>query len=302
MAIIEDRNKNTFPEPSHVLELDEQYASTLTCFRNMTEDEIKNIIMYSPSKSCNLDPFPTTLLKACIVVLALIITYKINCSLRLGSASKTLKMAYVQPLLKKLGTGLLDKNYRPVSNLFFILKIIEKCVTEQLVDHINSNDLNEIMQSAYKIHHSTETILLKVKSDILQNIEDGNVTCLVLLDLSATFDMVNHKILLQRVQHRYGIKGVVLTWLKSYVTECQQCVIIDGELSEPALLKQGIPQGSVLGSILFILYTAPLGNICHNHGIPYMMYADDQQLYVAFKTTKSSPLCLVHGEHVDMCY
>ena len=84
--------------------------------------------------------------------------------------------------------ALLDKNYRPVSNLSFISKIIEKCVAEQLLDHIDSNDLNEIMQSAYKKHHSTETALLKVKSDILQNFEDGNVTCLVLLDLSAAFD------------------------------------------------------------------------------------------------------------------
>ena len=131
------------------------------------------------------------------------------------------------------------------------------------------------MQSAYKKHHSTETALLKVKSDIQQNFEDGNVTCLVLLDLSAAFDTVNHKILLQRLQHRYGIKGVVLKWLESYLTEHQQCVIIDGELSEPALLKPGVPQGSVLGPILFTLYAAPLGNICCNHGIPCMMYADD---------------------------
>ena len=77
----------------------------------------------------------------------------------------------------------------------------------------------------------------------------------------------------------------MLKWLDSYLTECRQCVIIDGELSEAALLKQGVPQGSVLSPILFTLYTAPLGDICHNHGIPCMMYADDQQLYVAFKAT-----------------
>ena len=148
------------------------------------------------------------------------------------------------------------------------------------------NSLNEILQSAYKKkHHNTETALHEVKSDILQNFEDGNVTCLVLLDLSATFDMVNHKILLQRLQHRYRIKGVALKWLESYLTECQHCVMIDGELSEPALLKQGIPQGRVLGLILFTLYTAPLGNIYHSHGIPYMIYADHQQLYIAFKAT-----------------
>ena len=95
MAVIEDRNKNTFMIPSYVLELGEQSASTLTCFRNITEDEIKNVIMHSPSKSCDLDPLPTTLLKACIDVLALIITDIANCSLRLGSVSKALKMAHV---------------------------------------------------------------------------------------------------------------------------------------------------------------------------------------------------------------
>ena len=113
-------------------------------------------------------------------------------------------------------------------------------MAEQLVNDIDSNSLNEIMQSAYKKHHSTETALLKVKSNILQNFEDDNVTCLVLLDLSAALDMVNHKILLKSLQHRYGIKGVLLKWLESYFTECQQYVIIDGKLSEPALLKQGV--------------------------------------------------------------
>ena len=118
-------------------------------------------------------------------------------------------------------------NHRPVSNLSVISKVIEKCIAEQLVDHIDSNSLNEIMQSVFKKHHSTETALCKVKSDILQNFEDGNVTCLVLLDLSATFNKVNHKILLQRLQHRYGIKGVGLKWLESYFTEHQQCVMIN---------------------------------------------------------------------------
>ena len=95
MAIIDGRNKNTFMVPLHLLELDEQSTSTLTCFRGMAEDEIKNIIMHSPSKSCNLDPLPTTLFKACIDVLPLIITDIVKCSLGLGSASKALKMAHV---------------------------------------------------------------------------------------------------------------------------------------------------------------------------------------------------------------
>ena len=97
-----------------------------------------------------------------------------------------------------------------------------------------------------------------------------------------------------------------MKWWESYLTEHQQCVIIEGELSEPTLLKQGVPQGSVLGPILFTLYTAPLGNICHNHGIPYMMYTDDQQLYLAFRTTsqvhyikcmESTSTCVTDMQH-----
>ena len=95
MAIIDGWNKNTLTIPAHLLELDEQSTATLTCFRDTTEDKIKNIIMHSPSKSCNLDPLPTTLLKACIDVLALIITEIVKCSLRLGSVSKVLKVAHV---------------------------------------------------------------------------------------------------------------------------------------------------------------------------------------------------------------
>ena len=94
MAIIDDRNKNTLTVPTHILELDEQSTSTLTCFRDMTEDEIKNIIMHSLSKSCNLDLPLTTLFKPCIDVLALIITEIVNCSTRLGSACKALKVTH----------------------------------------------------------------------------------------------------------------------------------------------------------------------------------------------------------------
>ena len=173
--------------------------------------------------------------------------------------------------------ALLDKKYTPLLNLSFTSKTIEKCIAEQLVgSHWQQwpewDNAVSIQKSQYWDCH------LKVESHILQNFEDGNVSCLVLPDIMATCDTVNHKILLQRLQTRYGIKGIALKWLESYPTECQQCVMIDRELSEPALLKQGIPQGSILGSILFSSYTTPLGNICHNHGIPCMMYAENQQL------------------------
>ena len=110
------------------------------------------------------------------------------------------------------------KNYRPVSNLTFISKTIERAVANQLNGHLLTNNLHEAHQSAYKRFHSTETALLKVHNDILVALDERQAVFLLLLDLSAAFDTVNHSTLLSRLQLRYGITGQALFWLKSYVT------------------------------------------------------------------------------------
>ena len=121
-----------------------------------------------------------------------------------------LKKALVRLLLKKRSLEPILKNYRPVSNLPFIGKLMGRCVIDQLMDHIHMNNLMEPLQSAYKSYHSTETALLKVKADILKVMDNQEVTWLVLLDLSATFGMVDHKILLDRLENHFGIKGMAL--------------------------------------------------------------------------------------------
>ena len=156
--------------------------------------------------------------------------------------------------------------YRPVSKLPFIGKLMERCVIDQLMDHIHANNLMEPLQSAYKSYHSTETALLKVKADILKAMDNQEVICLVLLDLSATFDTVDHKILLNGLENHFGIKGMALQWIKLYLTNRSQRVVIrdtntTGAKSESISLKFGVPQGSVLGPILFTLYMHPLCQI-----------------------------------------
>ena len=165
--------------------------------------------------------------------------------------------------------------------------MLEKAVLSQLLGHIENNNLSEIFQSAYKKNHSTETALLKITSDILNDVDNKNVCLLTLLDLSAAFDTIDHNILLKRLELTFGIRGMALKWFKSYLTERYQSVSIGNENSSDMPLRYGVPQGSVLGPVLFTLYTQPLVNILYRHGMKYHFYADDTQLY------KSGPVdCL----------
>ena len=157
-------------------EYDSLSDSHLDIFDDVTEDEVKSLIFKSPSKHCDLYPLPTMLLKNCIDELIPHITHILNVSLQTGSVPDCFKYALVNPLIKKTGLDcqiLSTCNYRPVSNLLFLSKILEKVVLMRLLSHLRSNNLQEVFQSAYKEFHSTETALLKVFSDILK---DSNKT------------------------------------------------------------------------------------------------------------------------------
>ena len=146
----------------------------------------------------------------------------------------------------------------------------------------------EECQSAYQENLSTETALLKIKTDILDAIDKKEVMCLVMLDLSATFDTVNHHLLLNRLKYRVGLCDLALTWLKSYLTNRTQCVVIQNEDGYTAQLAkmpltQGIPQRLILRPILFNLFVAPLGELCRAKGVSFQGYADDTQNYLSFQ-------------------
>ncbi|PIK38386.1 putative RNA-directed DNA polymerase from mobile element jockey-like [Apostichopus japonicus] len=256
----------------------------LSNFDPATDDEIRNIINKSSNTSCEMDPIPTWLLKDCLEPLLPIITSLINISLRNGEVPDNFKYAHIRPHLKKatLDQNILE-NYRPVSNLSFLSKVLEKVVARRLDQYMDDNELQEKYQSAYTKLHSTETALIKVHSDIMHNIDDGKAVALVLLDLSAAFDTIDHSILLNRLRNVYGITGNALKWMTSYLQNRRQSVIIDNIKSAPLLLKYGVPQGSVLGPKLYTMYTKPLGDLIRQHGLDYHMYADDTQIYLSFK-------------------
>ena len=161
--------------------------------------------------------------------------------------------------------------------------MIEKAISYQLTKYLRGNDLQTILQSAYKTFHSTETALVKVHNDIVSAIDNQSYVILLLLDLSAAFDIVDHKILLQRLSFRFGINGKALRRFKSYLENRKPVINVKGATSCSKDLRCGVLQGSVLGPILYVLYTSPLGDIVRSHGLSCHFYADDTQLYCSFK-------------------
>ena len=256
------------------------HAPTFADFSLLTSQQVSSLVKSFASKSCELDPLPTDLVKSSLPSLAMPIARIVNGSLSTGVFPSVYKEAIVLPHLKKLSLDRdILKNYRPVSNLAFVSKVIEKAVALQLSQHLKHNGLEEPLQSAYRSSHSTETALVCIQNDIICALGERQAVLLVLLDLSAAFDTVDHTILLSTLAS-LGIEGIALQWFRSYLTGRSQVTMVDGRKSRPAALTCGVPQGSVLGPILFTIYTASLGELLRSHGISYHMYADDTQLWI----------------------
>ena len=210
------------------------------------------------------------------------ITKIINLSLDSGYFPRTWKCALVRPLLKEDGLPPVFKNFIPVSNLAFISKLVETVVVKQLQHYLNCNNLFPVFQSAYRQNHSTETALLKVMNDILLNMNNQCVTLLILLDLRAAFDTVNHDTMLRRLEYTFGIQGKALSWFASYLSGRTQRIMINESKSKPFSLECGVPQGSCLGPLLFTLYTSELFEIIKYYLPMIYCYADDSQVYISF--------------------
>jgi hypothetical protein len=208
------------------------------------------------------------------------LTELVNSSLTSGTFPDACKLSLVIPLLKKDGLDPNNyKNYRPVANLPFLGKVMERVVAIQLTAYLSRNGLQDPLQSAYRPGHSTESALMKIKTDIDMILDEGDAVLMVCLDLSAAFDTIDHELLLTRLETHLGVHGTVLSWLRSYLSNRWQSVVIDSARSKRTPLSVGVPQGSVLGPLLFLLYILPLKTIFEKHRTNRHGYADDTQLY-----------------------
>ena len=262
-------------------EFDVPATSRLETLCSTNEEEIQKLILGCPNKQCSLDPVPTAIVKQCSKTFAPIFTKIINASLHSGIVPSSFKKSIVTPLLKKnsLNPEIL-KNYRPVSNLSFASKLLERVVAHRLNNYKDSNCLREKFQSAYRRNHSTETATLKIMNDLLMAADRGECSILVLLDLSAAFDTVNHQILLERLQNQFGIVGKAHKWIKSYLHNRCQKVMVEHFVSNEVRLTLNVPQGSILGPSEYSDFTEPVGRVIRSKSVSPHFYADDSQLYV----------------------
>jgi hypothetical protein len=245
-------------------------------------DEIRDILKDADFKSSILDPLPSSLLKENQDIILPLICDLVNASLSSGSIDGA-KLAHITPLIK--GDGLDNseyKNYRPISNLTLIGKLIERVVLRRLNAHMDNNNLNVSSQSGYKKCHSTETLLIRVVNDLLIASSESKATIVMLLDLSAAFDTVDHVKLLTILKNELGIIGTAWEWFKSFLTGRCQRVKVDGQASVEIIIKFGVPQGSVLGPVLFNIYIRSLYATAKSLNFAIQGYADDHQVYKSF--------------------
>ena len=279
---IEDIRASIIPD-GNTFEFINQSPVLLRSWSPPTAEEVADIIRKSPNKSCPLDPLPTSLLKECLDDLLPCITEIMKQSLESGSVPTMFKMARVIPTLKKTK---LDpekiSNYRPVSNLSYLSKVLEKMVVKRLMTHLRENGIEEPMQSAYRAHHSTETALIRVYHDLVTSLSSRRPSVICLIDLSAAFDTVDHAILL-KILEKYGLRDTPLKWFDSYLERRQQMVVTRNACSTPKQLDSGVPQGSVLGPVLFNIYTKALGDLLRKHHMSFHIYADDTTVYLSFE-------------------
>ena len=252
-------------------------------FQPVSQEQLKKTILSKPIKTSPQDPLPAPLLRACLEELLPALEHLVNLSLSAG-CMEGLKDTVITPLLKKAG---LDpevlKNYRPICNILYLSKLIEREVLVQCNEHMDLNNEHTPNQSGYKAKHSCETLLMRVTNDIFVNLDNSKCTIMLLLDLSAAFDTVDHAVLLNLLWSELGFRGNVYKWFVEFLSNRRQAVNIDGHKSSFKENIYAVPQGSVIGPFLFNVYVRNLIKLMEQAGFTIHGYADDHQVLYSFQ-------------------
>ena len=280
-AAIDQENKSDSSFSINISSEKQQHIKPLEEFKPISEEVLKDIIKNTKNKYSSVDDIPADLLDPIINITFELLLDIINYSLIYGVFPTYLKMSHVTPIIKDVKS---DKNclcnYRPVTSAPFLSKLIERSVLNQLKNHLDEHQLNFKYQSAYKGNHSCETALIKIQDDIVGMLQSSVCVIVLFLDFSAAFDTVDHDILINKLKNQFGITGTALKWFESFLVERLCCVSVDGILSCVKKVKCGVPQGSVLGPVLFSLYVQEVNKIIDKYGFNAHMYADDIQIYL----------------------
>ena len=230
-------------------------------------------------KSSGYDEIPPKLVKNISKHIVKPLTYIYNQSFLTGVIPNDLKIALVTPVFKANDKEEFN-NYRPISVLSCFSKILEKIMYKRVIKYLDKNNILFQSQYGFRKKHSTNLATIELMTKILQAIENGEYTVGVFLDLAKAFDSVNHEILLRKLEH-YGIRGIVLEWFTNYLTNRKQIVKYKFEKSERLTIKCGVPQGSVLGPLLFLIYMNDISRC--SEILSVILFADDTNLFYSHK-------------------
>ena len=233
-------------------------------------------------KASGPNSIPTSILQLLNKDISIILSKLFNLSFSSGIFPNILKLSSVIPIHKK-GSKTLCNNYRPISLISNISKLIEKLMYSRLYSFLNIYNCLNNLQFGFRSNHSTSHALISITEKIQEALDSGHFSCGVFIDLQKAFDTVDHEILLNKLTH-YGIRGVANQWFKTYITERYQLVSINGFKSTPKLIRFGVPQGSVLGPLLFLIYINDLHNSITHSTVHH--FADDTNLLYSSKSLK----------------